>query len=223
MRRRRLKSRFSISTREVEKEVSHKSGYQAGYDLGFKFGKEDSQRSFDGTSIIVLAHSPNESIIDTIQKIEALTPHPYELLVADAGSSETTRQYIIQRTGIVRHILARNDEGIISVLNKAALVANGKKIILLAGGSPNKDNWIEDLMVELDSEVSINAIYANTTWMKDINSRLHACCLLFRTELLADIGLWSEDVPTLKECLSEWLARIPQENRIIMEDFDSIS
>lgn len=223
MRRRSSNSRISASLPELGTEEIYKSGYQAGYDLGFRFGKEDGRRSFNGTSIIIPAQLPSEDIISTIQKIEALTPHPYELLVADVGSSETTKTYILQRAGIVRHILAKSDEGIIGVLNKAALVANGHKLIVLAGVSPNTDNWIEGLMVELDREASTKAIYVSTSRNEDINSRPNVCCLLFRRKLLSDIGLWNEGVPTLKECLSEWLARIPKQNRIMMEAFDRFS
>lgn len=217
MRRRRFNSRKSDEHPNMGTEGVHKSGYQAGYALGFRLGKEDNRRSFDGTSIIIPTHLPNEDIIGTIQRIEAITPHPYEILVANAGSSEATRQYLHERIGIVRHITGKSGEGIARVLSKAALVANGERLIILAGVSPNTDHWINALMVELERDASTKTIYVSNSTDEDTNNRLSIGCLLFRKELLSEIGLWDERLPTLKECLSEWLGRIPDQNRIMVE------
>lgn len=231
-----MSSRISLSVThsKVETEGIHTSGFQAGYALGFRIGKEDSRRPFDGTSIIIPAHLSSQDIKGTIQKIEALTPHPYELLVASAGSSEMTRQYLQQRTSAVRHITAKSDEGIASVLNRTALAAHGQKLVLLLGVSPNIEHWIDDLMLELDKDSSIKTIYVssdrpgqtavvNSTTIpgdEDIHSRMNACCLVFRRNLLSDIGWWNEGLPSLKETVSEWLGRISNEHRAKVEAFD---
>lgn len=231
-----MSSRKSLSAThsKLETEGIHSSGFQAGYTLGFRIGKEDSRRPFDGASIIIPAHLPSQDMKGTLQRIEALTPHPYELLVASSGLSEMTRQYLQQRTGAVRHITAKSGEGIASVLNRAALAAHGQKLVVLLGVSPNIEHWIDDLMFELDKDFSIKTIYvssdqpghtatvnsATTSGDEDIHSRMNACCLVFRRKLLSDIGWWNEGLPNLKETVSEWLGRIPDENRIRVEAFD---
>lgn len=217
MRRRSFNSRKSAAHPNVGTRGIHKSGYQDGYALGYRLGKEDSRSSFDGPSIIIPTSLPNEDIIGTIQRIEAITPHPYEILVANAGSSETTRRYLHERIGVVRHITSKNEEGISRVLSKAALVANGERLIILAGILPNTDHWINTLMVELERDASTKTIYVSTSTDGDTHPRLNICCLLFRKELLSEIGLWDERLPTLKECLSEWLGRIPEQHRIMVE------
>ncbi|MGM1048193.1 MAG: glycosyltransferase family 2 protein [Bacillota bacterium] len=212
----KLRSSLSAVLPEMETEKMPKSGFQAGYALGFQIGKEDSRRPFDGTSIIIPAHLPGEDVIGTIQKIEALTPHPYELIVANAGSSEITMQYLQKRTGAVRHIAARNGEGIAGVLNKAVFAAHGQILAVLIGVSPNTDNWMIDLMLELERESSVKTIYVRSG-NEDVLSRMNVCCFLFRRELLSDIGWWDEGLATLKESVSEWLGRIPNQNRIMVE------
>lgn len=235
MRRRHMKWRRALKAALSEvKTEKIKSGFQAGYTLGFQMGKEDSCRPYNGTSIIIPTHHPGENIIGSIQKIEALTPHPYELIVANARFSEATIHYLQKRTGAVRHIGAKNGESITSVYNKAIFAAHGQFVVVLIGVSPNIDHWLVDLILELERDSSVKAIYVpsarphhssavNSNLLsvdEDVQSRMDVCCLLFRRELLSDIGWWDEGLPTLKESVSEWLGRIPNPNRTVLEASD---
>lgn len=211
-----------------------KTGFQAGYDLGYEIGKRRGFHPFNGTSIILPTCLPDEDVITTIRKIEALTPHPYELIVANAGSSEVTMQYLRKRAGAVRHIAAGNGENIVGVLNKAVFAAHGQTLAVLMGVSPNIDQWLADLIAELERDSSMRTIYvcsapstqnegADLTSLsgdEDVRFQLNVCCLLFRKELISDIGLWDENLGTLGESVCEWLSRIPKPNKSLVEASD---
>ncbi|WP_106768589.1 glycosyltransferase family 2 protein [Paenibacillus faecalis] len=229
----KLRRALTAALREVGMKKAYKSGFQAGYDLGFQIGKEDSCRPFDGVSIIIPTRLHGENVMRIIQKIEALTPHPYELIVANAGSSEVTMQYLQKRTGSVRHISSRNGEGIVGILNKAFFAAHGQILVVLIAVSPNINDWMDDLIMEpkrdsLKITVVTSASSSHSPELKatsilgnvDVHSRMNVCCLVFSKALLSDIGWWNEGFATLNESMSEWLSRIPNQNKIMVEAFN---
>lgn len=227
MRRRGARLRISLSATPPKADLveGRKDGYIIGYSYGVQHGRNDSDCSFDGISIIIPIHDPYEDVIGKIRRIEALTPHPYELLIADAGSSEGTRQYVRGRIGAVRHIVGRSDQGTAVVLNKALRAAHGKKLIILYGCTPVIDNWIGCLKDELNNAPAIKTVCVSFTQTGiptlpgeelDIHYRLNACCALFRKELLSDVGGLDEGSPTLQESISEWLGRVPQQYRTML-------
>ncbi|WP_054956232.1 glycosyltransferase family 2 protein [Paenibacillus dakarensis] len=204
----------------------YKTGFQAGYDLGFRIGKEDRQRSFDGTSIILTGCTSSEDFIAAIQNIEALTPPPYEMLVADNELSEKTKQYIQKRTGAIRHIIDKSDKGAGSVLNKAAYASHGREIAVLIGSSPKKDGWIGQLLTILkeDSLAKMICVYSGLidpslesgslkSGALGMKGQVNIHGLLFRRELLFEIGGWDDKLPSLKESVRQWIQKVPNENR----------
>ncbi|GIO98804.1 hypothetical protein J14TS5_38900 [Paenibacillus lautus] len=227
MRRRGPRLRISLSATlpKANPVEGRKDGYIVGYSYGVQHGRNNIDCSFDGISIIIPIHNPYENLIGKIKRIEALTPHPYELLIADAGSSEGTRQYLRGRIGAVRHIVGRSDQGIAVVLNKALRAAHGKKIVILYGCTPVIDDWIGCLKDEFDNAPAIQTVCVSFTQTgipilpreeQDIHDRLNACCALFRPELLSDVGELDEGLPSLQESISEWLGRVPQQYRAML-------
>ncbi|MFZ4197717.1 glycosyltransferase family 2 protein [Paenibacillus sp. NPDC058898] len=231
MRRRgaRLRTSLSATLPKADPVEGRKDGFIVGYSYGVQHGQNNGDCSFDGISIIIPIHDPNEDATGKIRRIEALTPHPYELLIADAGSSEGTRQYVRGRIGAIRHIVGRSDQGIGVVLNKALRAAHGKKLVILYGCTPVMDNWIGGLTDELEHAPAIKTVCVSFAQSGtpilprdevDTHNRLNACCALFRPELLSDVGGLDEGSPSLQESISEWLGRVPQQYRTMLQAKD---
>ncbi|KOR88121.1 glycosyltransferase family 2 protein [Paenibacillus solani] len=228
MRRRgaRLRKSLTVAPPKADPVEGRKDGYMIGYSYGVQHGKKESDCSFDGVSIIIPIQDPFEDVISKIRRIEALTPHPYELLIADVGSSEGTKKYMRSRIGVVRHIVGRSDQGIAVVLNKALHAAHGKKLVILYGCTPVMDNWIGSMTDELDNASATKSVCVNFAQTGvpllpreelDSHNRLNACCALFRPELLSDVGWLDVGLPSLQENMSEWLGRVPLQYRTMLQ------
>lgn len=228
--KRRRAVRAAVNTagkREGGSGENYRAGYQAGYALGLRLGQEDRGSVFDGTSIIIPAHPQHDSAVQAIQHVEAMTPHLYEVLVADAGATPATRRYIHERSGAIRHIKGRSGENLALVVNRAISTSLGEYIAVLAYDAPNLDNWLGVLMRELEREPALRMVYVSSASLATAQeeegksksarqvplSEHKLSCLLFRRKLPAEIGLWAGDIGSAEDNMHKWLERIPEEHR----------
>lgn len=208
----------------------YRAGYEAGYARGLRLGQKDRGSVFEGTSIIIPADSRHDATVQVIQHIETMTPHLYEVLVADAGATANTRRYIHDRRGVVRHIKGNSGDHLAGVVNKAISASLGKYIAILANDPPHVDNWLGVLMCEFEREPAIKMVYARSeatgigaAWVNEEESALPntspspLSCLLFRRSLPAEIGLWTEEILSADDPMHRWLERIPAEQRLPIE------
>lgn len=208
----------------------YRVGYQAGYALGLKLGQEDRGSVFEGTSIIIPADSHHDTVAQVIQHIETMTPHLYEVLVADTGATANTRRYIHDRRGVVRHIKGNSGDHLACVVNKAISASLGEYIAILANVLPHMDNWLGVLVSELEREPAIKMVYASSAatglgaaWADEEKSAPSGSssnplsCLLFRRSLPAEIGMWDEEILSAEDHMHRWLERIPAEQRLQIE------
>lgn len=217
MRRGRLYSRIANVHPVKGAERSYALGYEAGYALGFELGRAQRNRIFDGTSIILPVDSTRVGTIRTIERIEAFTPHPYELIVASAECSESTKKYLDKRSGCIRHIMAKPGEGIARMLGKATQVSAGKRIMLWLKDAPISDGWINELIVGLDRDDSVEIVGVRQDMEYNSLAKWNSYCFMFRRELLSRVDLWNDESPTLQECLGEWISQLPVENVKMIE------
>ncbi len=208
----------------------YRAGYEAGYARGLRLGQKDRGSVFEGTSIIIPADSRHDATVQVIQHIETMTPHLYEVLVADAGATANTRRYIHDRRGVVRHIKGNSGDHLAGVVNKAISASLGEYIAILANDPPHVDNWLGVLMCEFEREPAIKMVYARSeatgigaAWVNEEESALPntspspLSCLLFRRSLPAEIGLWTEEILSADDPMHRWLERIPAEQRLPIE------
>jgi len=209
----------------------YRSGYQAGYTLGLRLGQEDRGIVFEGTSIIIPADPYHDGITAAIQHVLVTTPHPYEILIADAGASANARRYIYERRGTLRHIRGRDGEHLALVMNQAITASLGEYIVILINGAVLKDDWVEVLNREFEREPDLKVVYASMA-AQDLTAALPkedksvpfttvseypVSCLMFRRRLLEEIGLWPDESRSLNEHILSWLERISPEHRLQME------
>ncbi|OIA99221.1 hypothetical protein AK95_18775 [Paenibacillus sp. LC231] len=208
----------------------YRAGYEAGYALGLRLGQEDRGSVFEGTSIIIPADSQHDAAVQVIQHIETMTPHLYEVLVADAGATANTRRYIHDRRGVVRHIKGNSGDHLAAVVNKAISASLGEYIVILANDPPHMDNWLGVLMCEFEREPGVKMVYASSA-VSDLGAALvdeeksalpsssssPLSCLLFRRSLPAEIGMWTEEILSAEDHMHRWLERIPAEQRLQIE------
>ncbi|GAA0851705.1 glycosyltransferase [Paenibacillus glucanolyticus] len=226
--KRRRAARAMLNTTEKREGGSgenYRAGYQAGYALGLRLGQEDRGSVFDGTSIIIPAHPHHDSAVQVIQHVETMTPHLYEVLVADAGATPATRRYIHGRSGAIRHVKGKSGDNLAVVINRAISTSLGEYIAVLAYDAPNLDNWLGVLIRELEREPAIRMVYASSGGLTTTQeaaqqvplSGQKLSCLLFRRKLPKEIGLWMEDIGSAEDSMLKWLERIPVEQRSRIE------
>ncbi|GIO92843.1 glycosyltransferase family A protein [Paenibacillus lactis] len=210
----------------------YRAGYQAGYALGYQLGREDSGTVFEGPSIIIPARPHDDAVIRIIQQIEAATPHPYEVLIADAGASVASRRYFHDRSGALRHIKGSQGENLVQVVNRAMKVSLGEYIAVLTDSAPVCDNWIGEMLFELEHHPEAKVVCAasralsppfdqaqeQSAFLEEQTVRDRIGCVLFRRKLPAEIGWWDEGTMTVEEHLQKWLDRLEKTQRIFRSD-----
>lgn len=209
------------------KGMPYESGYQAGYALGLRLGQEDRGSVFEGTSIIIPADPDHDDIVPTIQRVEKMTPHPYEIIIADAGATAKARRYIYERRGALRHIQGQSGDQLAHVMNKAITAAFGDDIVILIDGALILDDWLGVLIREFERKPALKVVYASREmadspeelWGNDKPALLAARSgfpinyLLFKRTLPDEIGLWPEGLRSVEEHTRQWLERISPEQR----------
>lgn len=210
----------------------YRAGYQAGYALGYQLGREDSGTVFEGPSIIIPARPHDDEVIRIIQQIEAATPHPYEVLIADAGATVACRRYFHDRSGAVRHIKGSHGENLVQVVNRAMKASLGEYIAVLTDSAPVCDNWIGEMLHELEHHPEAKVVCAasralsapfeptlvRSALQEEQTVRGRIGCVLFRRKLPAEIGWWDEGTVTVEEYLRMWLERLEKTQRIFRAD-----
>jgi len=210
----------------------YRAGYQAGYALGYQLGREDSGSVFEGPSIIIPARPHDDGVIGVIQQLEAATPHPYEVLIADADATVASRRYFHDRSGALRHIRGDQGETLVQVVNRAMKVSLGEYIAVLAGSAPVRDNWLGEMLYELEHHPEAKVVYAASgAWgglpepiqeqfalpeQQTVKGRIG--CVLFRRKLPAEIGWGDEGAATVEEHLQKWLERLEKPQCILRSD-----
>lgn len=106
-------------------------------------------------SIITVAYNSEKNISRTIESVYNQTYQPYEYIIVDGLSKDSTvdiaRQYEqkFKDKGIIYRIISEKDNGIYDAMNKGITMAEGELI-----GMINSDDWYES-----DALKEVNAAY----------------------------------------------------------------
>ncbi|GAB6929276.1 hypothetical protein JCM10914A_32590 [Paenibacillus sp. JCM 10914] len=228
-RTRKLPASLHSVRQEGRKNNQYQAGYEAGYALGLRLGEEDRGSVFEGTSFLIPVQAHADRTIHIIRQLEKQVSHPYEILVADAGATPSTKQYIHDRSGAVRHIKGNRTDSIGALLNQAVSISQGEFTLLLINDFPDQESWPDKLRQEFEVNSAIKVVYISTapssasgqTYDPLSNESVNA--VLFRRSLWSSTGKLDEHAVSLETALKQWLERIPAEQRIRIDASDFIS
>lgn len=219
-RARRLKFRSALH--HSNSEASYRSGLEIGYNEGIQMGYNSYESLFQGTSIIIPSFNQVGYLKSCIDSIREKTVLPYELIIVDNASTDGSAQYLNQLNGQLRYRILSENYGFSGAVNMGMMMAKGTTILILNNDTLVTDNWLENMLICLNSDPDIGMVgpvtnyisgdqqikvpYNNIEDMPDfarfnnisdrkrwqVTDRLTGFCLLFRRELFEKIGFMDE-------------------------------
>ncbi len=217
-RRRRTGSLQEANSRQTR----YREGFGEGYREGVQSGLQSFPTLFEGTSIVIPNFNQLNMLKQCIDSIMENTDLPYEIIVVDNASTDGTAAYLQELGGQVRYRLLDINRGFAGAINVGMMMAKGRTILLLNNDTLVTENWLDNLLICLNSDEGIgmvgpvtnsisgdqkiNVPYVNIADMPKFarennrstpsrwrrTDRLTGFCLLFRRELFEGIGYFDE-------------------------------
>lgn len=219
---RRLKSKIDLRANARKRLDRYNQGLNEGYQQGVQAGYGCYDSYFEGTSIIIPSFNEVEWVKNCIDGIMDHTDLAYEIIVIDNGSSDGIENYLKQLDGQVRYRILSQNAGFTGAANRGFMMAKGMTILLLSSRVCPTENWLENMLIclnsdrdigmvgpvsnmlignqhmelhyedmeELHEHASMNNVSSPSAWQH--TERLSTKCLLFRRELLEQIGYLDE-------------------------------
>lgn len=177
-------------------------------------------REFSLTSIIIPTYNGLQLLVPCVEAIRRFTEVPYEIIVVDNGSQDGTAEYGLREGLIV--ISLPDNAGFPAACNRGMSIAAGDQILLLNNDVIVSHNWLSNMLTALHSadhvglvgpvtnycsgrqqlEVSWNGLEEYYAHAEQYNrsdpakwqevQRLVGMCLLFKRQLLDEMGLLDE-------------------------------
>ncbi|WP_054023701.1 glycosyltransferase family 2 protein [Bacillus sp. FJAT-28004] len=207
----------------VNKSIEcYKQGLEEGYQQGLDAGYKSFESNFEGTSIIIPCYNEVENVKQCIESIINYTNSFYEIIVVDNNSSDGIEQYMKQQGGMVKYHSLSHNHGFAGAANRGLMMAKGTTMLLLSNNVVCTDNWLDNMLISLQSNPGIGMVgavsngmngdqrmetsYRNMEDMQEFATKnnisdpsrwrtaenLSKKCLLFRRELLEKVGFLDE-------------------------------
>lgn len=219
---RRLKNNTGLRTTTDIRVERYNLGLKDGYKQGLEAGFESYDTYFEGTSIIIPSCNEVGLVKACIKGIMNHTDLPYEVIVIDNSSTDGIQHYLKQLDGQVRYRILEQNVGYTGAANIGFMMAKGTTILLLSSLVRPTENWLDNMLICLNSDTSIGMVgpvsnslngdqrlELHDKDMKDMHGfarrnnvsdahkwkrtrLLSSSCLLFRRELLAQVGYMDE-------------------------------
>lgn len=110
------------------------------------------------TSIVILTFNQLDYTKQCIESIRRFTrPGSYEIIIVDNGSDNSTREWLIKQEDI-KMILNDENLGFPKGCNQGIEVAGGDSILLLNNDVVVTKNWLENMLLALNSDEKIGAV-----------------------------------------------------------------
>ena len=103
-------------------------------------------------SIITVVLNAKEDLEQTINSLRRQNFKNFEYIVIDGGSSDGTKNVILQNLDIIDKWVSEEDKGIYDAMNKGVRFAKGKYIGILNSGDTYNENGLEIIFQYLNKD-----------------------------------------------------------------------
>lgn len=167
------RKRFTVRRKQLAANAGYadgyKSGYNRGYDDGYNQGftniKETDQTPFSGTSIIIPTFNQRSYLQQCIESIRSNTDKPYEVIVIDNASKDSTAEYLSTLKGAVRYKVNSHNLGFAGAVNQGLAMARGETLLLLNNDTVVTANWLRNMLNVIYSDKSIGIVGPITNYI----------------------------------------------------------
>ena len=174
-------------------------------------------------SIITINYNNRVGLEKTCRSVLSQTSHDYEWIIIDGGSTDGSRDVIIQNEAHLSYWVSEKDGGVYQAMNKGIRQARGRYVLFLNSGDFFSDAFVlQDILPGLDCDivagyvvvegkkVSIKAPVIFSPWNILYTNIPHQAEFI-RLELFSEISLYSEDLKILADL--EFNLKASLENR----------
>ncbi|MBD7969716.1 glycosyltransferase family 2 protein [Paenibacillus gallinarum] len=230
---------------------AYQDGYRLGYEEGLNAGTVSYGNYMDGTSIVIPTFNQVAYLKECINSIKANTDVPYEIIVVDNASSDGTAAYLRNQKSGIRYTILEENRGFSGGINYGLMMARGKYIVMLNNDTVVTKGWLTHMLHCLQSDEQIAAVGPVTNYIGGdqqidvpyqriqdmwafaerysipdpsqwrITDRLVGFCLLFRRELISEVGYLDEGYRIGNYEDEDWNIRIHLLNRKLAVAGDS--
>ncbi|KRE46288.1 glycosyltransferase family 2 protein [Paenibacillus sp. Soil522] len=203
----RLKNKSDLKTNMNKRVARYKRGFDAGYQQGLEAGYKSFESYFEGTSIIIPSDNEVEYVKQCIESIINHTDLPYEIIVVDNNSSDGMKHYMKQLDGFVRYQILSHNHGFAGAVNRGLMMAKGTTILLLSNHAVCTDNWLNNMLICLQSNSSIGMVgpvlnEMNGSEMNELNDSSMDDLQKYETlSNQSDSAKWSDEEILSQKCL----------------------
>nr|AYQ71433.1 glycosyltransferase family 2 protein [Cohnella candidum] len=213
---------ISESSLKAQGRAAYRQGFEEGFRQGVRAGGQHYGILFEGTSIVIPTHNQLAHLKKCLESVEKHTESAYEILVVDNASADGTAEYLKSLRGRIRFCVLEENRGFSGAVNIGLMMAKGRTIVLLKPDTWVTGNWLQNLLVCLNSDARIGMVGPLSDTVggaqririsnlkaeeKEAFAREHnrsrptqwrdsdslqSFCLLFRRELFEEIGYFDE-------------------------------
>ena len=162
-------------------------------------------------SIITINYNNRVGLEKTCRSVLSQTSHDYEWIIIDGGSTDGSRDVIIQNETYLSYWVSEKDGGVYQAMNKGIRQAHGQYVLFLNSGDCFCDaSVLQDILPQLDCDivagyvleegkkVSIKAPAVFSPWNILYTNIPHQAEFI-RMKLFSEISLYSEDLRILAD------------------------
>lgn len=118
----------------------------------------------DMVSIITVTYNSVALLQKTIESVDSQTYRNKEFIVIDGGSTDGTREYLVQHQNQIDVWISESDKGIYDAMNKGSAKATGEWIIFLNSGDVFSDDNVLENVFSADIPKEVDVIYGDTVY-----------------------------------------------------------
>ncbi len=161
-------------------------------------------------SVIITCHNYARYLSRAIRSVinQTIDGKEFEIIVVDDGSTDKTRNVMETYSGRIKPIILKRNVGLAAARNEGIKAALGRFVVNLDADDYIDDNLIYIQMMFLNANPSWDAVSCDYYLVDEYEKHIArisgvedpiACGVMFRTDLLFEIGLYDENFKMREE------------------------
>lgn len=112
-------------------------------------------------SIITVCYDDRESLVKTVKSVLSQTYKNIEYIVVDGGSTDGTKDFILQNKDRIDRWVSEKDKGVYDAMNKGIKMATGEWVCMMNAGDCFADTEVLSKVFSRDYSEHITFIYSD--------------------------------------------------------------